>query len=195
MSEDPMRKEYANDEVVVVWQPDLCSHSANCIRGLPTVFDTRRRPWIDPLGASPAAIVEQVRKCPSGALSYRPVAAGATGVGPAPSAAAAEGLPAASPAPIATGTAPAGSAAATPTATPTASQAPLAPAAAVPPLGAPMGVKVSVNGPLLLAGPIRLTLPDGSTVDREGKTALCRCGASTNKPFCDGSHNRVGFAG
>jgi uncharacterized Fe-S cluster protein YjdI len=62
-------KRYSNGEVVVVWQPDLCIHSGNCARGLPRVFDPRRRPWIDASAASTGEIVAQVAKCPSGALS------------------------------------------------------------------------------------------------------------------------------
>src|SRR5262245_5839910 len=62
-------KRYSNGEITVVWQPHLCIHSANCARGLPQVFDPRRRPWIDPRAATSAEIVAQVGRCPSGALS------------------------------------------------------------------------------------------------------------------------------
>jgi uncharacterized Fe-S cluster protein YjdI len=63
-------KKYTNDEVTVVWQPHLCIHSAICFKGLPTVFDPRKRPWVTTEGSTTEAIVEQVQKCPSGALSY-----------------------------------------------------------------------------------------------------------------------------
>ncbi len=49
------------------------------------------------------------------------------------------------------------------------------------------------NGPLGLAGPIEIIAGTGRTIDRVEKTALCRCGHSNRKPFCDGSHSRVGF--
>lgn len=49
------------------------------------------------------------------------------------------------------------------------------------------------NGPLLLEGNLEVCTGTGRTVDRLTKTALCRCGASQNKPFCDGSHARIGF--
>ncbi len=58
--------------------------------------------------------------------------------------------------------------------------------------------KVSIttrpNGPYLVKGPIRIVDPDGNefTVDRE-TVALCRCGGSTTKPFCDGTHSKIGF--
>ena len=60
---------YNNGEVTVVWKPKICSHSAICFAGLPGVFDPRKRPWINMDGAETAAIVAQVAKCPSGALS------------------------------------------------------------------------------------------------------------------------------
>ena len=65
-----MIKRYSNGDVTVVWQPDLCRHSAICARGLPKVFDPRRRPWIELQHADPAAIVAQVERWPSGALSW-----------------------------------------------------------------------------------------------------------------------------
>lgn len=59
-------------------------------------------------------------------------------------------------------------------------------------------VKVSIrpNGPYLIEGPISLTDTAGNAIDTSDKKiiALCRCGASVNKPFCDGTHGKVGFA-
>ena len=61
---------YSNGEVTIVWQPHLCIHSGNCTRGLPEVFKPGEKPWITPEGATTEKIIEQVKKCPSGALSY-----------------------------------------------------------------------------------------------------------------------------
>jgi uncharacterized Fe-S cluster protein YjdI len=61
---------YANEEITVVWEPGLCQHSALCWKGLIGVFNPNERPWINMNGASTAQIIEQVKKCPSGALSY-----------------------------------------------------------------------------------------------------------------------------
>lgn len=61
---------YSNGEVTVVWKPDVCIHSAICFRGLHDVFDPKKRPWININGATTERIVDQVSKCPSGALSY-----------------------------------------------------------------------------------------------------------------------------
>jgi CDGSH-type Zn-finger protein len=59
------------------------------------------------------------------------------------------------------------------------------------------GVTITVrpNGPLRVEGPIKLINTDGKEIDLAGKPAvsLCRCGASVNKPFCDGAHSRIGF--
>ena len=63
-------KKYSNGEVTIVWKPNLCIHSGICFRGLGEVFDPRQRPWITPEGSTTEKIVEQVKKCPSGALSY-----------------------------------------------------------------------------------------------------------------------------
>jgi CDGSH-type Zn-finger protein len=52
------------------------------------------------------------------------------------------------------------------------------------------------NGPYLVEGPIKIFDADGNEYDlseRGGRVALCRCGGSTKKPFCDGTHSRIGF--
>lgn len=63
-----MRKTYSGKDVDVSFDPEVCIHAANCVRGLPTVFDTKRKPWITPDGAAPNEVMEQVARCPSGAL-------------------------------------------------------------------------------------------------------------------------------
>jgi len=60
---------YTNGEITVLWKPALCIHSGICFKGLAPVFDPRRRPWIDMSQADTQTIIEQVKKCPSGALS------------------------------------------------------------------------------------------------------------------------------
>ena len=134
-----VRKTYTHAGVTVIWQPALCIHSRNCFHGLPGVFDPNRRPWVDPKAADPQAIVAQVARCPSGALSIAKAASA-----PAESAVTIELLP---------------------------------------------------DGPLLVKGTVTLKRADGTSEAKEGTTALCRCGASKNKPFCDGSHNANGFKG
>ncbi len=134
---------YTNGEVTILWEKDRCIHSTLCWKGLPAVFKPGKRPWITPEGIGTEQIIEQVRKCPSGALSYRMN----DGSGTLPTAAATERL-----------------------------------------------IEATPNGPLVLQGPCTVKHADGSEETHEGKVALCRCGASANKPYCDGSHRRAGFS-
>jgi uncharacterized Fe-S cluster protein YjdI len=59
----------------------------------------------------------------------------------------------------------------------------------------PVSVEVRPNGPLYVRGRVRITRPGGEVVTEEPRVALCRCGASQNKPFCDNSHRLIGFRG
>ena len=60
-----------------------------------------------------------------------------------------------------------------------------------------MAVKISIrpNGPYLVEGDVEVLDANGNKVDTTGrpKIALCRCGASSQKPFCDGTHSKIGF--
>lgn len=60
------------------------------------------------------------------------------------------------------------------------------------------GTKVTINnnGSIKIEGDFEIVDPQGSAFGLGGRTAvsLCRCGHSANKPFCDGSHNRIGFS-
>lgn len=65
------RIEYTNGEIVVVWQPPLCTHSGICVKTLPAVYKPQERPWVKLENSTTDKIVEQVEKCPSGALTWR----------------------------------------------------------------------------------------------------------------------------
>ena len=54
---------------------------------------------------------------------------------------------------------------------------------------------VMENGPLLVSGDLKVTLADGTVEHKSQNTAFCRCGASQNKPYCDGAHKKIGFEG
>lgn len=56
-------------------------------------------------------------------------------------------------------------------------------------------VEVMANGPLLVHGTLEVKDAGGKTESKSGVTALCRCGASGNKPYCDGAHKKIDFAG
>lgn len=73
MIEKDITKKYSNGEITIVWKPKSCIHSTMCWKketGLPGVFNPAERPWIKPEGASTEKIVEHIKKCPSGALSF-----------------------------------------------------------------------------------------------------------------------------
>jgi CDGSH-type Zn-finger protein len=54
-------------------------------------------------------------------------------------------------------------------------------------------ITASKNGPYIVSGPVELKDADGNIYTAKAKMALCRCGASTTKPFCDGTHSKIGF--
>jgi 3-phenylpropionate/trans-cinnamate dioxygenase ferredoxin subunit len=57
-------------------------------------------------------------------------------------------------------------------------------------------IVVTENGPYRVKGSIRLVDPEGNEIEVIGRDAfLCRCGGSTTKPFCDGTHSKIGFQG
>ncbi|MBI1306547.1 MAG: (4Fe-4S)-binding protein [Bacteroidetes bacterium] len=66
-----MKREYKIETVAVVWDAEKCQHSGNCARGLPRVFRPKAKPWIQVDHATEQEIIDQVAKCPSGALSIR----------------------------------------------------------------------------------------------------------------------------
>jgi len=61
---------YRSDEITVVWKPEFCKHSGRCVTQLPNVFDLKAKPWITMTGADTETIIDQVNKCPTGALSF-----------------------------------------------------------------------------------------------------------------------------
>ena len=140
---DNITKKYSNGEVTIVWKPKECIHSGICFRGLNEVFDPRKRPWITPEHSTTDKIIEQVKKCPSGALSYylnrdteEQVKVEAETI-----------------------------------------------------------VETIQNGPLMVYGNVTVKDSAGTITKKSNATAFCRCGASGNKPYCDGSHKKIGFQG
>lgn len=65
------KREYTKGPLTVLWDSDLCIHCEACYQALPSVFDPKARPWVNLDGAPPIMIEDQVRKCPSGALSIK----------------------------------------------------------------------------------------------------------------------------
>lgn len=133
-------RKYTSENIVVYYQPRLCIHAAECVRGLPQVFDTAKKPWIQPENADADAIAEVVARCPSGALQF-------------------ERLDGGEPEPI-------------------------------PPN---LSAQLMPNGPIYLRGAMEVRDEAGKVLYEGTRVALCRCGASSNKPFCDNSHLQTGF--
>ncbi len=63
-------KHYDAGDVTIVWKPAKCIHAAECVKALPKVYNPKAKPWITPENASAEDIRQQIKKCPSGALSY-----------------------------------------------------------------------------------------------------------------------------
>lgn len=66
----PVRRYARSDGAAVTFEASRCQHAAECVRGLPQVFDTGRRPWIQPEHASLDEIATVIDRCPSLALRF-----------------------------------------------------------------------------------------------------------------------------
>jgi uncharacterized Fe-S cluster protein YjdI len=66
-----MKKEYVIDSGIVIWEAQKCIHCGFCAKELSSVFQPGEKPWMKVDGASSKQIIEQVNKCPSGALSMK----------------------------------------------------------------------------------------------------------------------------
>jgi len=133
-----MKKEYRNGSTTVIWKPELCYHSKNCVRNLPDVFDPNEKPWIRAERATERELRATIDKCPSGALSYK-----------------VDGE------------------------TEETDQSAV--------------IEVMTNGPVLVKGSLRLKRGEREESLDQKVIALCRCGSSKNKPYCDGTHSKIGF--
>jgi CDGSH-type Zn-finger protein len=58
----------------------------------------------------------------------------------------------------------------------------------------PTTIKTLVDGPLRVEGTFTVVNAEGEVISQKSKVSLCRCGASKNKPFCDGTHREIGFS-
>lgn len=68
--EKEIRVNYKNEDITVVWQPKKCTHSGVCVRSLPEVYHPKDKPWVKLENATTEQLIAQIKKCPSGALSY-----------------------------------------------------------------------------------------------------------------------------
>lgn len=61
---------YENEDIKIVWKPSLCTHSGVCVKTLPQVYNPKEKPWVKIENASTEELKDQLKKCPSGALSF-----------------------------------------------------------------------------------------------------------------------------
>lgn len=204
---------YEGDDVTITWDQKRCIHAEACVHGLPDVFDPNRRPWIDPDQADADAIEDVVTRCPTGALHVRrgdtnpetPPSSNHMTVFPNGPLLLRGRIEVCTPdgetllrdtrvalcrcglsqnKPLCDGSHDEafqddGALKATRLSDGETE-------------GATLRVQVAHGGPLLLQGPLTLEGADGTSCSGS-KGALCRCGASHTKPFCDGSHADVDF--
>jgi CDGSH-type Zn-finger protein/uncharacterized Fe-S cluster protein YjdI len=210
---------YKGSTITVSWDAAICIHAAECVRGLPKVFDTARKPWVDADAASATAIMGVIERCPSGALKYqfgngakseRPAKANSitvAGDGPLHVRGEIEIVRGSDGGTVAKDTRVAlcrcGQSANKPFCDRSHARTGFSdlglvtgPAESKPteaPAGPELRITLRPNGPLRLDGEVQIFDGGGRLAWQGREAALCRCGASKNKPFCDGSHRELGF--
>jgi uncharacterized Fe-S cluster protein YjdI/CDGSH-type Zn-finger protein len=141
MSDDKKIFIFDGEKSEVAWDERLCIHIGECGQAKGDLFVGGRQPWCQPdLVASAQEIDEVIKRCPTGAITYRCKSKSSQERAESQNT-----------------------------------------------------VQVSPNGPLYVRGDLDI---DGAQENMPGvryRTALCRCGQSNNKPFCDNSHEEAGF--
>ena len=209
-------KRFPGKDVDVTWDGRLCIHVAECGRSEGELFVGGRDPWCNPdLAASGDAVAEVCRRCPSGSLSYVRKDGGAaestpprnqvTVVSRGPlfvrGALSIDGAPDDAPGlSFRAALCRCGASNNKPFCDNSHVDAGFSDQGAVGQTGdpdvdptGPVAVGRAPNGPLLLSGNVEILASSGRVAWRGSKCALCQCGQSNNKPFCDGSHKAAGF--
>jgi CDGSH-type Zn-finger protein/uncharacterized Fe-S cluster protein YjdI len=207
---------YEGASMRVRFEPQRCLHAAECIRGAPRVFDRHGRPWIKPDLGDPNVIAEVVMRCPTGALHVERLEGVASSSGPEGAtvrvvsngplyiqgdlrlrvADATELLehrvalcrcgqsgnkPFCDNSHLKAGFLDAGELGT--------ANLPLID----PETGTELYLRTTTNGPVIFEGAVEISDALGTQSVAGSRGAFCRCGASGNKPFCDGSHQDIGF--
>ncbi len=208
-------RQYEAEGIVVEYEVARCIHAEECVHGLPEVFDVEARPWIQPGNASADAVAEVVRKCPTGALRYRRTDGGASEE-PADE----NTLRVAADGPLYLAgrlrlELPGGEAVEETRMAlcrcgdskhkPFCDNTHVEKGFSDPGLAVEhrlgradgdgdgaLAVTLAPDGPILVRGPLKVIAADDASAEGS-KAAFCRCGASASKPYCDGTHKKVGF--
>ena len=207
-------RSYEAEELVVEYDVKRCIHAEECIHGLPEVFDAGRRPWIDPTKAATEDVVGTIERCPTGALHYRrrdgkeeqPPTSNTVRIdadGPLYVAGHlritlpggeildetraalcrcgdSKNKPFCDNSHLASGFTDAGTIVDNRLKSREDGEAEA------------LEISPAPNGPILVRGPVEV-LGAAETSAEGAAGALCRCGGSANKPFCDGTHKSIGF--
>jgi CDGSH-type Zn-finger protein/uncharacterized Fe-S cluster protein YjdI len=196
----------------IEFNDQLCVHARRCVLSQPGVFKANvEGPWIDPDAAGPEELLYVALNCPSGAIRVSRHDGGSNEANPKVNTISVrESGPLAINAEIVLAGAPIGTRATLCRCGESknkpycdGSHAAAAFVASGEPATATSAVLVKrdgalsitpyPNGPLGVAGPVEIISGTGRTVNRVERTALCRCGHSGNKPYCDGMHSKIGF--
>lgn len=70
MDNQSLTKKYSNGEITIVWKNALCKHATECVKNNPDVFKPKEKPWIQQNNSTTEKIIETIKKCPSGALTF-----------------------------------------------------------------------------------------------------------------------------
>jgi CDGSH-type Zn-finger protein len=204
-------QEYEGKDITVFFNAARCIHSGNCVRGLPGVFRANvKGPWIDPDACDAETLAKLIETCPSGALAFdlrnglpeqKPACNTITIQADGPIVVHADfTLNGEKQHSCRATLCRCGASKNRPYCDGGHKQAGFSDAGNVQPFNADaelphgqLSITTVKNGPLLLEGPHRICNGKGETARIDSKIGLCRCGASMNKPYCDGSHAAIGF--
>ncbi len=206
--------EFKGEEVNVTWDGRLCIHIAECGQSEGDLFVGGRDPWCVPDNASPNEVIEICERCPSGSLTYSTISGQQEKAGEVNTVNVAyngplfikgeldiEGAPQDMPGTeFRAALCRCGHSINKPFCDNSHLKIDFEDYAAIgekgPGLstsGGKLTIKPVKDGPLLLSGNVSIVAGSGRVAWQGDNTALCRCGASSNKPFCDGSHKSAGF--
>lgn len=210
---------YDGKQVTVTYEVKRCIHASECVHGAPEVFNPEAKPWVTPDGASVDKLTAVIERCPTGALHYV-----RKDGGPAEMPSARNSITVSANGPLylrgqvqildAAGQVTAremrvalcrcGASASKPLCDGSHAKAGFVDAAAVAPTAlrsdrvdtadGVLRITLLKNAPLQVRGPFDL-VGAAAKISDCNEAWLCRCGGSKNRPFCDGTHKKIGFSG